>query len=479
MGSIEQPEASYVDVLIIGAKLMGVTRSAGFGAFTVLNRVRRQGFSVTIYEKGSSSGGTRVDSESPIYQLFDRELYMDFNFKERYSAWPELRRYFKYVDEKWNISEYTKYNKYVETALWDNDKNMWWVECSDGTQTYCRWLIPCLGFASKHYRPPFPGLGNFAGQMYHTAFWPQYGVNLRGKKVALIGTGASGIQVAQEIGDVTKQLTVFQRTPNLALPMQNWNIDPAEEQKKKEAGEYDKIFDKCRWTYTGFHYDFSTKDTKDDTPEDREKFYQSLFDDRGGFRYLLENYKDMLKDEWANDQAYDFWKRSVRARLKDPHKQKVLAPDVKPHPFGTKRNSLEIRFYEVMDQEHVDVIDVNENPIEEVKAEGIKTKEKFVEADVLVLATGFDSVTGSLNQLNIRGTDGRSIAEYWEDGTKTSMGIAIPTFPVRITRSAVLRSSNLSGKRTVLTTPGEYVLPLRRASAYGILQWTIMHSVPG
>ena len=124
----------------------------------------------------------RVDSESPIYQLFDRELYMDFNFKERYSAWPELRRYFKYVDEKWNISEYTKYNKYVETALWDNDKNMWWVECSDGTQTYCRWLIPCLGFASKHYRPPFPGLGNFAGQMYHTALWPQYGVNLRGKK---------------------------------------------------------------------------------------------------------------------------------------------------------------------------------------------------------------------------------------------------------------------------------------------------------
>lgn len=138
-----------------------------------------------------------MDSESPIYQLFDRDLYEDFTFKERYSGWPELRRYFRYVEKKWNTEAYIEYHKNVETAIWDDEKHKWYIECSDGTELYARWFLPCIGFASKHYKPPFPGLGNFKGDVYHTAYWPQHGVNFRGKRVALVGTGASGIQVSR------------------------------------------------------------------------------------------------------------------------------------------------------------------------------------------------------------------------------------------------------------------------------------------
>ncbi|KAH0845740.1 Cyclopentanone 1,2-monooxygenase [Fonsecaea pedrosoi] len=434
MGSIAKPEIPSVDVLIVGA---------GFGAFTLLNKLRKQGLSVKIYERGPAAGGiwfwncypgARVDSESPIYQLFDRDLYEDFTFKERYSSWPDLRRYFKYIEKKWNTEEYIEYNRNVETAIFDEQRHQWHIECSDGTEVYAQWFMPCVGFASKHYKPPFPGLQNFKGPQYHTAFWPQHGVNLKGKRVALIGTGASGIQVAQEIGDVVKHLTIFQRTPNLCLPMKQWELDPEVERKKKADGEYERIFDLCRKSFTGFHYTFSDKNTFDDTPEEREKFYKSLWDE-AGFVPLLKNlffirsYKDMLFDQKANDEAYKYWRSTVLKRVKNPEKQRLLAPEKPPHPFGTKRNSLEQRFYEVVDQDHIDIVDVKENPVLEVTETGIRTPKGHVEYDVIILATGFDSVTGSLAQMDIHSTDGGTVADHWKDGLRTAMGIALAGFP--------------------------------------------------
>ena len=157
----------------------------------------------------------RVDSESPIYQLFDKELYEDFTFSERYPGWLDIRRYFRHVEKKWNVEKHITYSKCVDTAIFDEKKHMWLVECSDESQIYCRWFIPCLGFASKHYRPPFPGLGNFRGETYHSGQWPLCDVNLKNKRVALIGTGASGIQIAQEIGPKVKHLTLYQRSESL------------------------------------------------------------------------------------------------------------------------------------------------------------------------------------------------------------------------------------------------------------------------
>ena len=448
MGSTAPEE---VDVLLVGA---------GFAAFTLLNRyvdsltltttasmhrrthgrsrLRKLGFGVKIYEKGAASGGiwywncypgARVDTDSPIYQLFDKELWEDFTFKERYAGWQDLRRYFEHVEKKWHIQDHISFNKHVDSAVFDESRRQWLVECSDGSEIYCRWFIPCIGFASRRYTPPFPGLGNFRGDIYHTAMWPQHGVNLKGKRVAEIGTGASGIQVIQEIGDTVKHLTVYMRTPNLCLPMNQCPLDPKEEDEKKESGWYEKQMEMTRHTFAGFTYDFVQKNTFDDTPEEREKLYHKLLVEDGGFKFWLATYKDMLFDQKANDEAYRFWRQYVLTRIKDPKKRELLAPEVPPHPWGTKRPSLEQRFYEVVDQPHVDIIDVNKSPIEEVTATGLRTNQGLVEVDVIILATGFDSVTGSLAQLNIQGTDGSTIADHWKDGTRTAIGIAIPKFP--------------------------------------------------
>lgn len=423
----EAPE--HIDVLLVGA---------GFGSFTLLNKLKKLGYKVKIYEKGAASGGiwywncypgARVDSDTPIYQLFDKDLWEDFTFKERYAGGPELRRYFDHIEKKWHVSEHITYNKHVDGAYFDENKKQWLVDCSDGSEITCEWFIPCIGFASRRYTPPIQGLSNFRGDIYHTAVWPQHGVNLKGKRIGQFGTGASGIQCAQEIGDKAKTLTVYQRTPNFCLPMNQRKLDPEEEQRKKDDGTYEREFAKTRETFAGFTYDFLEKNTFDDTPEEREALFHKLLVEEGGFRFWLNTYKDMLFDEKANQEAYNFWRKSVLARVKNPEKQELLAPEKAPHPWGTKRPSLEQRFYEVMDQDHVTIIDVNKHPVQEVTEKGIKTDLGEVELDVIILATGFDSVTGSLAQLNIQGINGGTIADHWKDGLKTSMGIAIPEFP--------------------------------------------------
>ncbi|KAI9644788.1 hypothetical protein NHQ30_006815 [Ciborinia camelliae] len=426
MGSVQTEE---VDVLLVGA---------GFSTFTMLNKLRKQGLKCRIYEKGSRSGGTwywncypgaRVDSDTPIYQLFDKDLWEDFTFKERYAERKELRRYFEHIEKKWDVRKDVEFEKHVDGAMFDKKRNQWLVECSDGSEIYCRWFIPCIGFASRRFTPPFNGLSNYKGDIYHTAIWPQHDVNLKNKRVGQIGTGASGIQVIQTIGPIVNHLTVYQRTPNFALPMNQAPLDPEEEAKKKAEGKYEEELAKTRTTFAGFPYTFQDKNTFDDTPEEREANFHKLMIEQGGFYFWLNNYKDLLYDQKANDEAYKFWRKSVCKRISDVKKQKLLAPEIPPHPWGTKRPCLEQNIWEVFSLPHIDIIDVNESPILEVTEKGIRTKEGEVEFDILILATGFDSMTGSLGQLNIRGIDGNTIAQKWKDGTRTSMGIAMNNYP--------------------------------------------------
>ncbi|APA06376.1 hypothetical protein sscle_01g011460 [Sclerotinia sclerotiorum 1980 UF-70] len=426
MGSIQQEE---LDVLLVGA---------GFGSFTMLNKLRKQGLKCKIYEKGSKSGGVwywnnypgaRVDSPSPIYQLYDKELYEDFTFTEKYPGGKEIRRYFEHVEKKWDVRKDIEFDKQVDGATFDKQRNQWLVECADGSEVYCRWFILCIGFASRRFTPPFAGLSNFKGDTYHTAVWPQHGVNLKNKRVGIVGTGATGIQVIQTIGPVVNHLTVYQRTPNLALPMNQRLLDPEEEAKKKAEGKYEEEFAKTRKTFGAFPYAFEEKNTFDDTPEEREAHYDNLMNKHGGFHYWLGNYKDLFYNQKANDEAYKFWRKTVCKRIPDIKKRELLAPEIPPHPWGAKRACLEQNVYEVFSLPHVDIIDVNESPILEVTEKGIRTKGGEVEFDVLILATGFDSLNGSLAQLNIRGIDGTTIAQKWKDGTRTAMGIAMNNFP--------------------------------------------------
>jgi cation diffusion facilitator CzcD-associated flavoprotein CzcO len=211
--------------------------------------------------------------------------------------------------------------------------------------------------------------------------------------------------------------------------MNQRQLDPKEEAENKKNGKYEELFAKTYTTFAGFGYDFSEKNTFDDSPEEREKFFHRLLVEEGGFKFWLNTYADMLKDQKANDEAYNFWKKTVRERIPDQKKRELLAPNDPPHPWGTKRPSLEQNFYEVVSLPHIDIVDINQDKIVEVTEKGIKTESGVVEVDVIILATGFDSVTGSLAQLNIQGTAGGTIADHWANGTKTAMGIAIPTFP--------------------------------------------------
>jgi cation diffusion facilitator CzcD-associated flavoprotein CzcO len=212
--------------------------------------------------------------------------------------------------------------------------------------------------------------------------------------------------------------------------MNQRKLDPKEEEEKKKNGWYEKQLNKTYNTFSGFTYDFQDRKTFDDTPEEREKFFHHLMVEEGGFHYWLNTYSDMLFDQKANDEAYNFWKKTVRKRIPDPKKAELLAPEQAPHPWGTKRPSLEQNFYEVVSMNHVDIVDVNADPIVEVTEKGIRTRDSgVVEVDVIILATGFDSVTGSLAQLNIQGTTGGTIADHWKNGTRTAMGIAIAEFP--------------------------------------------------
>jgi len=421
-GNVEE-----LDVLVIGS---------GFAGIYQLDRLRDLGYSVKIFEAGSKLGGiwywncypgARVDSEGPIYQFAYKDLWKDWDYKFLYPDWREVREYFAYVDRKLDISKDVQFNTRVEAADFDTDRNQWVVRSSDGSTTRCTFLVACLGFASKPYLPAIPGWDSFAGTRHHTALWPQEGVDLTGKRVAVIGTGASGVQVIQEAARDAAEVTVFQRTPNLALPMGQRKLTP-EEQAAIKAQQPDRLASRAG-TFAGFDFDFKPLNAADLSPEERTAGYEDLWQG-GGFRFWLAAFQDLLFDQRSNDYAYEFWRDKVRARINDPQLAEKLAPTVPLHPFGVKRPSLEQNFYDVFNQDNVRLVDLNEAPITEITEHGIRTADGADRAfDVIVLATGFDAVSGGLTRLDIRGTDGTLLRDKWARGISAHLGLTTAGFP--------------------------------------------------
>jgi cation diffusion facilitator CzcD-associated flavoprotein CzcO len=415
-----------LDVIVVGA---------GFAGLYLLDRLRRLGMTVRVFEAGGGLGGVwywncypgaRVDSPGPIYQYSRDDMWRKWQFSELYPSWQELRDYFRYVDERLGLSRDIRFNRRVNEAQFDPTHNHWIVRSSDGSVASARYLVLCTGVSTKPYIPDLPGLNDFGGERHHTALWPQQGLDMHGKRVGVIGTGASGVQVAQEAAGTAAHLTVFQRTPNMALPMRQQKLDDNTVRRMKE--KYPEMFDRRAKTFAGFDYDVLAKSALEVSDDERQATFERLWE-IGGFAPWIGSFNDILLNEEANHAAYKFWRDKTRPRINDPAVAEILAPTEPIHPFGVKRPSLEQNFYEIFNQPNVKLVDLRSTPIERVTRKGIKTAAGEYELDILVLATGFDAVTGGLTSIDIRGTQGETLKEKWAKGVRAHLGMAVAGFP--------------------------------------------------
>jgi cation diffusion facilitator CzcD-associated flavoprotein CzcO len=415
-----------LDVLIVGA---------GFAGLYLLDRLRGLGMSVRVFEAGDAPGGVwywncypgaRVDSPGPMYQFSRDDLWRDWKFSELYPSWKELREYFHYMDEKLSLSRNIRFGRRVNEAEFDPARNRWTVRSSDGSVTKARYFVLCTGLGSRPYIPELAGLSDFAGDRHHTALWPQQGLDLAGKRVGVIGTGASGVQVAQEAAAVATHLTVFQRTPNLALPMRQRKLD--DDTIRRMKLDYPRAYQRRRTTFGGFDYEFLEKSASEVSEDERRATFERVWE-IGGFAPWVGSFNDLLANEQSNRAAYDFWREKTRARINNPAVAEMLAPTEPIHPYGAKRPSLEQNFFDIFNQPNVSLVDLRKTPIEKVTRSGIKTTAGEHDLDVLVLATGFDAVTGGLTSIDICGTQGETLGEKWAKGVRAHLGMAAAGFP--------------------------------------------------
>lgn len=419
-GNIDQ-----FDAIIIGAGVSGLCQ---------LYHLRKLGLKVRLFEDGGGVGGTwywnrypgcRFDSESYTYcYSFSEELLQEWNWREHFSAQPDTERYLNFVADKFDLRRDIQLNTRVASAVFDNQQNCWEVRTEQGGRARARFLITAVGILSAPYTPPFAGLESFRGERYHTGRWPQEEPKLAGKRVAVIGTGASAVQLIPEIAKVVGHLTVFQRRPNYCAPLRNSTIDP--ETQKKIKASYPEIFRRTRETTAAFLHDFDPRSIYDVTPEERLARFEELWA-QPGFAKWLGNFHDINTDPKANEIYAEFVRNKIRERVKNPAVAEKLVP--KDHPFGAKRIPLESGYYEAFNRDNVTLVDLEESPIERITPAGIKTRDAEYKFDVIIFATGFDAVTGALTRIDIRGKDGMSFKDQWAHGPRTYLGLQTAGFP--------------------------------------------------
>ncbi len=413
------------DAIIIGAGVAGIYQ---------LHKATELGLSVTVFEAGGDIGGTwywnrypgaRFDSESYTYGYsFSKELLQDWEWSEHFAGQPETLRYLNHVVDRFDLRRHIRCNSTVRSARWDEAASQWTVELADGSTASARFLISAVGVLSAPTLPRYEGMDSFSGPSFHTARWPHEGIDLAGKRVAVIGTGATGVQTIQEVAKVAGQLTVFQRRPNWCAPLRNAPIT-ADEQAQIKAS-YDSIFERCAQTFGGFLHTPDRRKTTDVTAEERLAFWEKLYAEPG-FGIWLGNFRDTQISAEANAELSAFIADKIRSRVKDPAIADKLIPT--DHGFGTRRVPLETNYYEVYNQDNVTLVDIGETPIEAVTPTGIRTSDAEYQFDVIVYATGFDAVTGALDRMEIVGRDGVTLRQAWAEGPRAYLGVAVAGFP--------------------------------------------------
>jgi len=415
-----------VDVVVVGA---------GFAGLYALRKLRdTMNLSTRVFEAGSDVGGTwfwnrypgaRCDIESVHYSYsFDEDLQQEWQWSERFAGQPEILRYLEHVADRFDLRKDITFDTRVVGVHWDDENSVWTVRTDDGAVVRSRYFISGAGNLSVPKTPEFGGIDNFRGEVLLTGNWPREGADFTGKRVAVIGTGASGIQAIPFIAEDAAELVVFQRTPNFATPLGNGPIDPNEVANIKS--NYADVRTAARNHFLGVPFTQVQPSALAVDAEERRR----TFDERwnaGGFRLFIDSYQDILFDKKANDTIADYIRDRIHERVQDPEKAATLAPT--GYAYGTKRPPLETNYYEAFNRDSVSVVDVKTTPIDEITQSGVRVGDRVYEVDTIVLATGFDAMTGPLMAMDIRGRSGLPLAQKWEHGPKTYLGIMVNEFP--------------------------------------------------
>ena len=417
-------------------KFDAIVVGGGLGGLYALHRLRRLGLKAKAFEAGSGVGGTwfwnrypgaRCDVESLEYSYaFDNDLQQEWHWPERYGNQSEILQYINHVADRFDLRKDVQLNTRVTAADFDRGRNIWTVKTDKGDVVTAPFCIMATGNLSTPRVPDFKGIERFKGKWYHTGLWPHEGVDFTGLRVGSIGTGSSGVQMIPIVARQAKHLHVFQRTANFSLPARNGPMDLEIEARHKaeytdrRAAAYDTPFG-----IAGFPP--PTKSALDATPEEREAQYEAKWAEGGSISFLY-SYTDILVNKASNDTASEFVRNKIRGIVKDPVTAELLAP--KDHPIGTKRLCLDTNYYETYNRDNVTLVNARATPIEEITENGLRTADGTeYEFDAIVFATGFDAMTGALKEIDIRVGNDPALAEKWEGGPTTYLGLMVAGFP--------------------------------------------------
>ncbi|WP_024796530.1 flavin-containing monooxygenase [Tomitella biformata] len=414
-----------VDVLVIGAGVMGIYQ---------LYRAREAGFDATLVEAGADVGGVwfwnrypqaRFDSESYTYgYIFSEELFKDWKWSEHFAGQPEIEAYLNHTVDRFDLRKDMQFNTRITSAVYDEVNGSWVVGTAAGGQIRARVVIAATGGLSVPHFPEIPGLEDFRGQSHHTGLWPSEPVDFKGKKVAVVGSGPSGIQIFPIIAQEAAELTLFQRTANWATPLNNRPITDAEWAELQAS--FPSIQETLLNSPHGFLHELNLTVSTDFTKDERAAFFEQMWNSPG-FSKLTCNYMDMTTNKDVNREWCEFIAEKIRSIVEDPATADNLIP--KDHLYGGKRAPFENGFYETMNQPHVSLVNLKKTPMTRLTETGIETTAGSLDVDIIVWATGFDFGTGALSRMNVVGRDGLRLEEHWDAGPTTYLGFTVHGFP--------------------------------------------------
>src|SRR6267154_4308708 len=393
------------DVVVVGA---------GFAGMYMLHKLRGLGLAVRVYEQGGDVGGTwywnrypgaRCDVESMQYSYsFSDELQQEWDWSERYAPQPEILKYANHVADRFSLRSDIEFNTRIDRAVFDESASSWQVATSDGKTVTAKYVVLATGCLSNARMPDITGLSDFKGNVYHTGHWPHEEVDFNGLRVGVIGTGSSAIQSVPIIAEQASQLTVFQRTANFSIPARNASL--TEEERQSFRSRYPEIRQFAREVArNGIYTEVPDRGALDDGDNERRSKYEARWN-RGGLTFMSV-YNNLGLEQAANDTAANFVREKIAEIVNDPETAKLLQPN--NHPIGSKRICIDTDYFATFNRANVTLVDINSTPIEEITENAVRTGGKYYEVDALVLATGFDAMTGSVAKIDIHGRGGQTL----------------------------------------------------------------------